>query len=253
MSLRFWITSLAFVAVFFISLLVTAPASMLGAQLQSFSGGRLSLANARGTLWNGSGILLLQHETQFVSMGNYAWNFAPAAALQGLLEFEVRQGENATPMRVRLAPFKQQVELAQWHTSLPAQVLAMLSPQLLPYRLTGEIKLSTDSLFLSPQGTQGQASVDWLQAGSALTEVYPLGDYRILLQGEGQKLRLQLSTLSGKLVLSGQGNMEPGKGLSFNGTARAAPGEKLESLTELLRHIGPETIPGVYALGLIKQ
>ncbi len=253
MNLRFWITGLAFVAVFCISLLVTAPASMLSAQLQGFSGGKLSLANTRGTIWSGSGIMLLQNDTQYVSMGNYAWKVSPAGLLGGALEFEVRQGESAAPMRVRLAPFKQQVELTQWNTTLPAQVLGMLAPQLRPYQLNGEIKLSTDSLSFSPGGTQGKATVDWMQAGSGLTDVYPLGDYRMLLEGEGQKLTVQLSTLSGKLRLAGRGQMEPGKGLSFNGTAQAAQGEQQESLSELLHHIGPETIPGVYALGLVTQ
>lgn len=252
MSWRFWLSALAFAAIFFVSLLVMAPASVLGGQLQNFSGGKLTLARARGTVWDGAGVLLLQHDAQYVSMGQYAWRFSPAAVLQGALEFEVRHGD-AAPMRARVSPFKQQAELLQWNTTLPAQILGMLAPQLRPYQLNGEIKLSTDSLLFSPAGMQGRASVDWVQAGSGLTDIYPLGDYRIQLEGAGAQLGVQLSTLGGKLQLEGSGRIEPGKGLSFNGTARSAPGEQQESLTELLRHIGPETTPGVYALGLVAQ
>ncbi len=254
MSQRRWIASFAFVGIFCVSLLVMAPASMLSAQLQGFSGGKLSLANTQGTIWNGSGILLLQNDAQFVSMSNYAWKVSPAAVLRGVLEFEVHHGEEgAAPMRVRLSPMRLQVELLQWNTSMPAQVLGMLAPQLRPYQLNGEIKLTTDSLSFSPGGTQGKATVDWTQAGSGLTDIYPLGDYRILLTGEGQKLTVELSTLAGKLRLAGHGQMEPGKALSFNGTAQAAPGEKLDVLSELLHHVGPETTPGVHSFGLISQ
>jgi len=252
-SLKSWIAGCVFAGVFCASLLVMAPASLLSAQLESFSGGRLSLANTSGTLWHGSGILLLRNDTQFISLGDYAWQLRPVELLASGLAFEVRHGEEGAPMRIRYAPLRQQVELSQWHTTLPAQVLSILSPQLRPYQLNGEIRLTTDALSFSPVGIQGRATVDWLQAGSGLTDVYPLGEYRILIDGTGQGVALQLSTLAGQLRLAGSGQVAPGRGLVFNGTAQATQGERQEALNELLHHVGPETSPGVFTLGLISQ
>lgn len=251
MSLRGWISWLVFTGLFCISLLVMAPASLLGAQLESFSGGRLSLANTRGTLWNGSGILLFQHETRFITLGDYAWQLRPAELFTHGLAFAVRHGEQASPMQLAFAPMQQKVELSNWHTTLPAQILAVLAPQLRPYQLSGEIGLTTDSFAFSPSGVEGKAKLDWMQAGSGLSQVYPLGNYQITLEGMGKKTTVQLATVSGELQLAGSGQIELDKGLDFKGTAQAAAGEQQEALTELLHHVGPETSPGVFALGLV--
>ena len=253
MSLRLRSASLVFAGIFCISLVVMAPASLLSAQLEGYSGGRLLLAGTRGTLWNGSGVLLFAADTQYVSLGEYAWRLQPAELLSGGMEFEVKRGVDASPMRVRYEPLRQAAQLSQWHTTLPAQVLAVLAPQLRPYQLNGEIELRAESVSFSQNGIAGEAKVDWLQAGSGLTDVYPLGDYRILLEGGGRGLSVQLSTISGKLHLTGSGQMQPGHGLSFKGTAQAANGEQQEGLSELLHHVGPEISPGVFSLGLVAQ
>lgn len=251
MSLRSWMFVFAFAFIFCISLLVMAPASLLGAQLEGFSGGRLSMANTRGTLWHGSGILLFQHETRFITLGDYAWQLSPSALFTHGLAFEVRHGEQGSAMQLAFAPMQQKLELTHWHTTLPAQILAVLAPQLRPYQLSGEIGLTTDSFAFSPSGAQGKANLDWMQAGSGLSHVYPLGSYQIMLEGAGNKTTVQLVTVSGELQLAGSGQIELDKGLDFKGTAQAASGEQQEALTELLHHVGPETSPGVFALGLI--
>ncbi len=253
MSLRPRTAALAFAGIFCISLVVMAPASLLSAQLERYSGGRLFLAGTHGTLWNGAGVLLFGTDTQYISLGEYAWRLRPAGLLSGGLEFEVSRGGDERPMRARYELFRQTAELSQWHVTLPAQILALLAPQLRPYQLNGEIDLTAEAVSYSQQGVAGRATVDWKQAGSGLSDVYPLGDYRILMDGNGRALSVQLSTLSGKLLLSGSGQMEPGHGLDFNGTAQAAEGEAQESLSELLHHVGPELSPGVFRLGLISQ
>ncbi len=253
MSLRLRSGSLVFAGVFCVSLVVMAPASLLSAQLETFSGSRLLLAGTQGTLWSGSGVLLFASDTQYVSLGEYAWRLQPAELLSGGVVFNVKHGADGSPMKVRYEPLRQVAQLSQWHTTLPAQVLAVLAPQLRPYQLNGEIELTAESVSFSKSGIAGKATVDWRQAGSGLTDVYPLGDYRILMEGGGRGLSVQLATLSGKLRLSGSGQMEPGRGLNFNGTAQAAPGEQQDGLSELLHHVGPEVSPGVFSLGLISQ
>ncbi|MDP1635255.1 MAG: hypothetical protein Q8L69_11320, partial [Gallionellaceae bacterium] len=69
----------------------------------------------------------------------------------------------------------------------------------------------------------------------------------------GAGVDAQLSTLSGKLQLTGTGSFDPGSGMQLNGTAQAGPGEDAAELNELLHHIGPELSPGVFKLALMPQ
>ena len=230
-----------------------APAALLGGALDKLTEGKLNVSDAKGTLWNGSGIVLFRDNTQFIVLGHYNWHWRAAALLEGQVEFDVTQGENTRPMFLRIFPLKRQAELAHWHATLPAQMLSLLAPQLRPYQLSGEIDFSTDSLVFSSQGGYGKAALDWNHAGSGLTDIYPLGDYRILIEASGQDMSVQLSTLGGVLQLGGKGKTVPGRGLEFSGTAQAGQGDQYVVLTALLHHMGPEISPGVFSFGLAPQ
>lgn len=239
--------ALLFGSAFFAGIFVFAPASLMGYALERTSGGMLSLAQTTGSLWQGSGVLLLQHKTRFQTLGSYRWELHPTDA--ALL---VRTGESA-PMILRYIPLSGHIDVDDLHLTLPASTLELAAPQLGPYQLQGTFEARSDHLLLDSSGVNGQAVVDWLQASSGLSSIRPLGDYRILLQGNGQTLDAKLSTLSGKLLLSGTGRFDKTGGIQINGTAQAAPGAAATELNELLHHIGPEVSPGVFKLELMPQ
>ena len=62
-----------------------------------------------------------------------------------------------------------------------------------------------------------------------------MGSYRLLLQG-GNPSTLQLNTLDGSLVLTGQGQWV-GQRLRFDGAASSKPGS-IDALSNLLNIIG---------------
>ena len=239
---------LAFVfgCVFLIGLLAFAPASLMGYALERASGGMLSLAQTKGSLWRGSGVALLRQKARFQTLGSYRWHLKPLSA-----SLQVQAGESA-PMTVHHAPFSSRTEIENLHITLPASALEIAAPQLGPYQLQGELEAHSDHLVLEAAKLNGQVTIDWTNAASGLSEVQPLGDYRIRLQGNGPSVDAQLSTLSGKLQLNGTGRFEGKNGMQISGTAQAAPGAAAE-LNELLHHIGPELSPGVYALALMPQ
>ncbi len=243
----------AFAGIFFGSLILLAPASLLGGGLSEITEGKLSMSEVKGSLWDGNGILLFKDESQFIALGHYAWRWRASALLRGQMELEVSHGADTSPMTLRISLLNLHAELSNWHATLPAQMLALLSAQLRPYQLSGEIAISTDSLVFSKLGGFGKAELDWKNAGSGLTDIYPLGDYRILIDASGQVFSVGLSTLTGKLQLAGSGKNVPGKGLEFKGTAQAAKGDQYVVLTELLHHMGPEVSPGVFSFGLAPQ
>lgn len=247
MTLRRVLLALAFAGVFIAGLIAFAPASLMGYALQRVSGGALSLVQTQGSIWRGSGVALLRQNSRYQSLGSYRWQMHVLNA-----SVQVQAGD-ATLMNARYVPFAQRIDVDNLHLSLPASAIDIVAPQLAPYQLQGSLTASSDHLTLDAAGIHGQAVLEWLHAASALSEIRPLGDYRILLQGNGQSLDAQLSTLSGKLKLDGKGSFDNMAGMRFNGTAQAAPGVAEAEVTELLHHIGPEISPGIFALGLMPQ
>lgn len=247
MTFRRVLLALAFGSVFLVGLFVFAPASLMGYALERVSGGALSLVQTTGSVWHGSGVVLLRQNSRYQTLGSYRWNLKLfSAALQ------VQTGESA-PMTVRYVPFAGRIDIDDLRIVLPASIIEVVAPQLGPYQLQGSLEASSGHLTLDSAGMNGQITVDWLNAASALSEIRPLGDYRVLLKSNGPAMDAQLSTLSGKLQLAGQGSFDNKAGMRFNGTAQAAPGSTASELNELLHHIGPEVRPGVVALALMPQ
>jgi general secretion pathway protein N len=239
--------ALAFGVVFLAGLLVFAPASLMGYALDRASGGMLSLAQTQGSLWHGSGVALLKNRSRYQTLGSYRWQL-------NLLDASLQLRTNdAAPMTVRHIPFSGRVDIEGLHISLPASALELVAPQLGPYQLQGVLDAHSEHLALDATGLSGQVDVNWMRAASGLSAIRPLGDYRIVLQGNGPAVDAQLSTLAGKLQLNGTGRFDRAGGMRINGTAQAAPGAAAEELNELLHHIGPQISPGVYALALMPQ
>jgi hypothetical protein len=86
---------------------------------------------------------------------------------------------------------------------------------------------------------EGGATLEWQSAGSSLSNVQPLGDYRLEIVGAGKTANLKLSTTRGALELTGQGQWEAQKGqIQFAGLA--VPRERAAELEPLLRLLGED-------------
>lgn len=238
--------ALLFGSVFFISLLVFAPSSLMGYALERISSGQLMLARTQGSLWQGSGILLLKNTSDIRSLGPYRWHLQPWRAAMQL------QAGTYEPMTLRYRPLLARLDIDNLRMDLPVALLEVAVPQIHPYRLQGDLQARAGHLELDMHGLLGEITVDWLHAASGLSPIAPLGDYRIILQGDGQKMEARLSTQNGKLRLQAHGHLDPSLGMQISGTAQAAAGAK-EELNELLHYIGPESQPGIYTLALMPQ
>jgi general secretion pathway protein N len=239
--------TLAFGGTFLAGLLAFAPASLMGYALERATGGMFSLAQTQGSLWQGSGVALLKNKSRYQTLGSYRWQLQPfKAALQV-------QAAEAAPMTVRYIPFTGRVEIDNLHLALPASALELAAPQLGPYQLQGMFDAHSEHLTLDASGLNGQVNMDWMRAASGLSTIRPLGDYRIVLSGNGSALDARLTTLAGKLQLAATGRFASGGGMQLDGTAQAGEGADAAELNELLHHIGPEIRPGVFKLALVPQ
>ena len=251
-----WLTRRAlilFVMVFILMLFIKAPAGVLNGWLQSASQGKLVLANTSGTVWKGAGTLAFpQRAGGFIALGPLHWDVALLSLFGGKLKVMLHWDDSpeAAPTEVVISPSR--VELSHLLVTLPAVAIGEVSPLIEPVQLQGQLLIKSDHLVITPQGTEGTAYADWLNAGSALSTVNPLGKYHLTFNGAGEHLQIVLATTSGALVLEGQGNWSRPNGLEFYGKAYAAEGNQ-ERLAELLAHLGPQESPGVHTLTLTPQ
>lgn len=225
------------------ALVVFAPAQWLALALQHASDGRVLLADARGTVWNGSARLTLTGGTGSLD----------SATLPSRLEWQLGlrwdrvvarfSASCCTPQPLKLQVLPQwggiEVVLTDGQSSWPASLLAGLGTPWNTVQPAGLLVLSSQGLSVAfIQGRVaivGRAQLEALDLSSRLSTLHPLGSYRLTLQG-GATPGLELGTLEGSLQLAGNGRWV-GSRLHFEGTASAAA-DRVEALSNLLNIIG---------------
>ncbi len=232
------------------AVVVFAPAAWLAKAVAAGSQQRLLLADARGTVWNGSAVPVLtggaDSRSAAVLPGRVDWTLG----LHGLgLEFRLRQpccmtSEVVLQLRPGLGRLGVQLvrsadALGEW----PAAWLAGLGAPWNTLQLAGTLRLSSPGLSLDMAAGRwrivGQADLELNDIQSPLATLDRLGSYRVQVVGAGaadQGPTLTLSTLDGTLLMSGQGQWT-GTHLRFRGEARAAPGFE-SALDNLLNIFG---------------
>ena len=235
--------------VYFLALIATAPATWVDAGLRRASDGRLRLAEARGTLWSGSGQIEIRDTDGRTGVArSLDWHVAPESLLRGHLVCDIglEQETRRFPVTISLS----RVVLANADISLPAAVLGLGVPRLAPLGLTGDVLIHVASLSIARDGMKGHATLQWRAAGSTLTPVAPLGDYEVRLDGEGMTVHAFLRTLEeGPLQLDGKGSWTRGGSPAFLAMARVAP-QHQQQLAPLLRLVAIERGEGRFELRL---
>ena len=225
-------------------LIAMAPATLLDARLAQAFDGRVRLADARGTIWGGSGRLEVrdaQGRSAYASA--LAWQFSPASFLRARLVYDVALGRPAIRFQVAASPSR--VELASINVQVPAEVLGLAVPKLAVLELSGDLRFQARNLTLGNGYLRGDATLQWLDAGSALTPVSPLGRYEFRVDGNGSSGQALLRTLQGPLSLDGKAEWGPGVAPRLAATARVPPRYR-DQLSPLLRLIAVERGPGQF-------
>jgi general secretion pathway protein N len=224
-------------------LLMFAPASWLGQWLARRTNGHVVLAQARGTIWNGSAQLVLAagagSQVALALPGRLTWTLRPAWG--ALLARVDARCCTAQPLQMRVSPRWDgaRLALADGRSQWPAALLAGWGAPWNTVQLHGLLVLSSKTLSLEwvdgRLDVSGQARLDAVGLSSRLSTLKPLGSYRMTLNG-GATPTLTLETLQGSLQLSGSGRWV-GSRLRFNGVASAAPAREA-ALTNLLNILG---------------
>jgi general secretion pathway protein N len=234
-----------------VALPLFAPAAWLAGGLAGATDGRLLLADARGTVWRGSAVLVLTggpgSRDASALPGRLHWTLGLDGAALALRakqaccigsELLLRVVPSLGGLRIELPAAATPAPLGHWpaawlaglgtpwNTLQPAGTLQLTSPGFSAQRVQGRWTFS------------GRVELELQGFASSLSTLEELGSYRLSLQGDsqGEAATLQLSTLAGALQLRGNGQWLASK-LRFNGEAQAAPGSEA-ALNNLLNIIG---------------
>lgn len=236
------------------ALLVHLPAQWLAQVVSQATQQQVQIQEAQGSVWQGSGKLVLtggQGSRDALALpGRIQWH--TALAFHGFQWPQFVFNLNAACCMTQSAQLSLQVaeRLGVWKLQVndhrsqwPAHLLSGLGAPWNTLQPEGNLVLETKQLQV-----QFQTTKTWLQGGltltaenmsSRLSTLQPMGTYQIQLGGSASPQlmpSLTLSTQSGSLLLSGQGQWQGSK-LQFRGEASAVP-EHAEALSNLLNIIG---------------
>jgi general secretion pathway protein N len=226
---RFLLVLLALL-VMLLTVAVLAPAQWLAAGVRSATGGRVELAEASGSIWNGQATVVLASGTDAGATRaslpeRLSWRLSPWSLLVGTVDVTFSHPSAlAQPLNVRAPMFGNTLTAGPTTLRMPATLLTGLGAPWNTIRPGGVISINWNGLSVAPGKFQGAVVAEWQFASSALTPVSPFGHYRMQTNGVFPGTQLNLSTISGPLELKGSGTIAEGGRLRFQGRAQPLAG-----------------------------
>lgn len=247
-----WPHILLAVLVYLALLLAWAPASLLAWALPRFTEQAVWLDRAEGSVWRGqaAGVRVQSASAPDLQLGRLNWQLRPLDLFAGRLGFQLQLAGAGIDAEGVLRAGTRGGELRELRAELPAKMLGQVSPDFALWQPGGKLLFESAALALQGERVEGQATLRWLDAISGRVRP-PLGNYRFDLAGVEHGFNIKLTTERGALQLQGSGIWNPQRGMSFNGTARPEPENRLE-LDGLLSVIGPPLADGTRTIRISK-
>jgi general secretion pathway protein N len=235
-----WIVSA--LAVVLVTAVVALPAAFMTPLVERQTGGRITLGDPQGSLWDGSAFIgaapSRADPVTPLLPGRFQWTLSPTFLL-GRVKLSLHNPDAlAEDVQVNGSWFHWQVSPSS--IGMPAERLAALGAPLNTMQPSGRMRLSWEPLQLARRAAQldvsGRMKLDMDDIASRLSPIKPLGAYTLTADWQGDRAQMRLSTRNGPLILSGNGGITRGR-FQFSGRAEAAPGEE-ERLGNLLNLLG---------------
>jgi general secretion pathway protein N len=195
--------------------------------LSAAANGRVLLADTQGSVWQGSGVLVLagvdaQHPTRVP--GRVAWALDLPALLRAHLVV-IFEADIAPAQRIPVdLDTRGALRLGPGSLGFPAQILTGLGAPWNTIRPTGMIGLSWNAWDPDVPGANGGGRLSWTNASSAICAVDPLGTYQLDISAWREGATLRLTTISGPMDVNGDGTIGGPSGVRFRARARVRDG-----------------------------
>ena len=236
------------------ALLIHLPAQWLAHSLFKATQGQVQLQEVQGSVWQGSGKLVLTggegSRDALALPGRINWQTGMSLDAANRPQFNFNLNAlccmaHAARMSLQATERLQvwQLQVDDHQSQWPAHLLSGLGAPWNTLQPEGILRLETKQLRVNfqtqPSWLQGGITLTAENMSSKLSTLKPMGTYQINLGGASDTNplpSLSLTTQSGSLLLSGQGQWQ-GSRLQFRGEASAVP-EHAAALSNLLNIIG---------------
>lgn len=237
------------VAAYALFLLATMPASVLAPRAAAASRGALALSEAHGSAWNGSAHAAVSTVGGAIAFDEMRWRFLPERLASGRVAFAVSATGGGASAHATLERGWSEWSLRALEGRIDATAASAALPWVAPWRPEGVITVAAPELKWNGDEARGTFQVEWRDAAVALSQVRPLGSYRLEAQGDGGPMKISVATIEGPLRVTGHGTFSPPSRASFTGDARAE-GDAARALDPLLDLMGPRRADGARSLEL---
>ena len=228
-------------------LVATMPAAFVLARAQDAQPGKFEVREAHGTAWHGSAKVTLNSPGGIVPVERLEWRLLPARLALGRIAFDIAAAAPGIEARYEGARSLTRWDVRNLDVRGAASAMAMVLPWLVPLRPEGTVAITSEKLSTDGRELRGDARIEWKGAAVGLSDVRPLGTYRADIRAEGHAGKVTVTTLEGRLRVTGQGTLTPPTRFDFTGEARAEAADA-KALEPLLNLLGPERPDGARSL-----
>lgn len=184
-----------------------APASLVDRSIESRTEGRLRVADAAGTIWNGSGVLTDARNTWRVPL---RWSIDARTLVTGTHVAALAPVDGAATPTGTIGVGRNAVTLRNFAFDLPAQALAAALTPRGVVTLGGTVEVRTSEFTWADTGGTGPLAVRWRDARLVVAGVAAdLGAVEIALAPQGNRLAGRVSNSGGDVRLDGSVTLGP--------------------------------------------
>lgn len=227
------------------------PASVIDTALNRYSGNKLRLAQTQGSVWRGSGFVMVLDPVsdRWQPWTKIDWNADWGALLRFGVAWQLMVQDTALA-RVELAAGGFRID--ELHLRGPARLfLQQMQNAIGRAGWRGDIAIDSAHWQCTWQyQCQGSADLRWFGAASDLLEGRVLGDYQVLLLGNGEHIDFQWDTLQGSVRTKGDGRWQGEGTPKLSGTI-SGDMTLLQSLPSVAsRWVRAGSEPGVWLISI---
>lgn len=235
---------------FAVAVLIEMPATLVDKRIDSLSGGHLRLVAAQGTLWDGSGELVLQPAGYRRAL---AWRVERMAFItRGEIAATLASTPDATDAATVVVG-RDRLSLHQLSFMVPAEALLKAFDVPASYAAAGGVvRVQIANYDAHGASARAQITADWRGAdlpGPRPSTRIALGDIRLEVAGDGPELPGTLRNSGGDVEINGSVVVRPAGALSVDATIKPRAGlaaDDASALTSLLGSIGSPDGQGGY-------
>jgi len=231
-------------------LLITLPAYWADWLVSRASQNLVRIQQSEGTLWGGSGNIVIQSGGQERMQTRITWSIQPLWLFTGKLQARLGSRDASTPLNSTLRIGYRHVSISEVDAAVPVGVLSAFIPAIDLVAPSGRLHITTPQVTLTPSGLEGEMQLTWLGAGARMGGLSEIGDYRLVVNGRGPTAELRIETLRGDVGVTAQGEWQAqGEGL-LRLTGNITPGSREQTLRPLLAMLNAQNNSGQYSWAL---